>query len=53
MYREGENEAPSKMLFEAYLGSNRLHQHNNVGTGCTAIKKSVAFERNSDGFETL
>ena len=43
------------MLFEAYLdilGSNRLH-HNILEAVCAAIKRIVAFERNSDGFETL
>ena len=43
------------MLLEAYLevvGSNRLY-HSIAGAACTAIKRSVAFERNSDEFETL
>ena len=43
------------MLHEAYLdifGSNRLY-HNIVGAACTAIKRIVAFERNSDECETL
>lgn len=43
------------MLLEAYLdivGSNQLY-HGIVGAACTAIKRSVAFARNSDGFEMI
>ena len=46
---------PPKNVAWAYLdifGSNRLY-YNIVVAACTAIKRSVAFERNSDEFETL